>query len=142
MTGDGLGALCGIAGGAAGLVVAGTENRDGLDAFLRVHPDFLLDGQCADGSVSGNSMNLVLVGLNHRTAPVEVRERLAFRPATLGEATCQLLGAAHLHEAAIVSTCNRVRTGLFFCSMECWEGHLPTARHRDAWAEEKRAPKA
>lgn len=53
-------------------------------------------------------MNLVLVGLNHRTAPVEVRERLAFLPATLGEVTCRLLGSSHLHEAAIVSTCNRV----------------------------------
>ena len=49
--------------------------------------------------------------------------------------------AGQLYYACNVSTCNRVRTGLFFCSMECWEGHLPTARHRDAWAEEKRAPK-
>lgn len=53
-------------------------------------------------------MNLLLVGLNHRSAPVAVRERLAFAPATLGEATCNLLGAAPLAEAAILSTCNRV----------------------------------
>lgn len=53
-------------------------------------------------------MNLVVVGLNHRTAPVEVRERLAFPPSALGEATCRLLGAAPLREAAIISTCNRV----------------------------------
>jgi hypothetical protein len=44
--------------------------------------------------------------------------------------------------ACSVSTCNRVRMALYFCSVECWEGHLPTARHRDAWAEEKVAPKA
>jgi hypothetical protein len=44
--------------------------------------------------------------------------------------------------ACNVSTCNRARTALFFCTVECWEGHLPTARHRDAWAEEKRAPKS
>ena len=39
-----------------------------------------------------------------------------------------------------VSTCNRKRLGLFFCSLACWDAHLPEARHRDAWAEEKRAP--
>jgi hypothetical protein len=44
--------------------------------------------------------------------------------------------------ACSVSTCNRVRMALFFCSIECWDAHLPTARHRDAWAEEKRAPKS
>jgi len=53
-------------------------------------------------------MNLVVVGLNHRSAPVGVRERLAFPKASLGEATCMLLGAAQLKEAAIISTCNRV----------------------------------
>lgn len=31
-----------------------------------------------------------------------------------------------------VSTCNRKRTGLKFCSPACWDAHLPTARHRDA----------
>lgn len=39
-----------------------------------------------------------------------------------------------------VSTCNRKRTGLLFCSVRCWEAHLPIARHRDAWAEEQRSP--
>jgi len=40
-----------------------------------------------------------------------------------------------------VSTCARVaKTGLFFCSVSCWEAHLPTMRHREAWAVEKRAP--
>src|SRR5262245_13730012 len=39
-----------------------------------------------------------------------------------------------------VSTCNRPRTGLFFCSVDCWDAHLPEARHREAWAEERRAP--
>lgn len=40
-----------------------------------------------------------------------------------------------------VSTCNRKRTGLVFCSVSCWEVHLPAARHREAWAEEATAPK-
>ena len=39
-----------------------------------------------------------------------------------------------------VSTCNRARLGLFFCSVSCWDAHLPEARHRDAWAEERTAP--
>ncbi len=39
-----------------------------------------------------------------------------------------------------VSTCNRSRTALFFCSVPCWDAHLPEARHRDAWAEEVTAP--
>jgi hypothetical protein len=39
-----------------------------------------------------------------------------------------------------VSTCNRKRTGLFFCSLACFEAHLPEARHRDAWAEPQRSP--
>ncbi|MBW2425229.1 MAG: hypothetical protein JRG86_13330 [Deltaproteobacteria bacterium] len=39
-----------------------------------------------------------------------------------------------------VSTCNRARTALVFCSVDCWEIHLPTERHREAWAIEERAP--
>ena len=41
-----------------------------------------------------------------------------------------------------VSTCNRKRTALCFCSVSCWEVHLPVARHREAWAEERTAPAA
>jgi hypothetical protein len=43
--------------------------------------------------------------------------------------------------ACNVSTCNRKRTALYFCSVDCWDAHLPGARHRNAWAEEKRSPK-
>jgi histone H3/H4 len=39
-----------------------------------------------------------------------------------------------------VSTCNRKRTGLTFCSLPCFQAHLPTARHRDAWAEPEKSP--
>ena len=41
-----------------------------------------------------------------------------------------------------VTTCNRARTALAFCSVECWEVHLPTANHRQAWAIERTAPDA
>jgi hypothetical protein len=39
-----------------------------------------------------------------------------------------------------VSTCNGQRTGYVFCSVACFEVHLPGARHRDAGAIEKTAP--
>lgn len=39
-----------------------------------------------------------------------------------------------------VSTCQGLRTGYVFCSMTCFEAHLPGARHRDAGAIEKMAP--
>jgi hypothetical protein len=39
-----------------------------------------------------------------------------------------------------VSTCNGLRTGYSFCSMQCFETHLPGARHKNAGAIEKKAP--
>lgn len=53
-------------------------------------------------------MNLIVIGLNHRSAPVEVRERTAFARGTLGESVRMLRKAAALQEAVILSTCNRV----------------------------------
>ena len=40
-----------------------------------------------------------------------------------------------------VSTCNRGHTALAFCSVDCWDAHVPMVRHRDSWAEEARAPR-
>jgi hypothetical protein len=45
-----------------------------------------------------------------------------------------------IYWACNVSTCNRPRTALAFCSVGCWDAHLPMVRHRDAWAEEQHAP--
>lgn len=42
--------------------------------------------------------------------------------------------------ACSVSTCNKKGTALYFCSVPCWDAHLPDARHRDAWAVEEKAP--
>jgi len=39
-----------------------------------------------------------------------------------------------------VSTCNRTRVALQFCSTDCWDSHLPEARHRDPGFQEMRAP--
>lgn len=41
-----------------------------------------------------------------------------------------------------VSTCNGERTGYVFCSVSCFDAHLPGARHRQAGAIEKMAPKS
>jgi len=48
------------------------------------------------------------------------------------------LGAVYW--ACNVSTCNQKRTALVFCTLSCWEVHLPGANHREAWAVERRAP--
>jgi glutamyl-tRNA reductase len=55
-------------------------------------------------------MQIIVVGLDHHTSPVEVRERLAFRPSQFPDAFDRLLHApdSPLDEAAILSTCNRV----------------------------------
>jgi len=45
-----------------------------------------------------------------------------------------------IYFACSVSTCNRARTQLVFCSVACWDSHLATLRHREAWAVEERAP--
>jgi hypothetical protein len=50
------------------------------------------------------------------------------------------IALAAIHQVCSVSTCNRPRTGLVFCSVTCWEVHLPDANHREAWAVERRAP--
>ena len=53
-------------------------------------------------------MNIVLIGLSHKTAPVEVRERLAFSDGRLGDALASLVDQEIIDEGVIVSTCNRV----------------------------------
>lgn len=53
---------------------------------------------------------LILVGINHRTAPVEVRERLSVVESRLGEATTSLREITGIDGAALLSTCNRVET--------------------------------
>ena len=52
--------------------------------------------------------NLILLGINHNTAPIEVRERLAIEPSRLADATRALVHQPGIREALILSTCNRV----------------------------------
>jgi glutamyl-tRNA reductase len=54
------------------------------------------------------STRFLLLGVNHRTAPVQVRERLAIPEHKLAEATEQLVKVAGVDEGMVLSTCNRV----------------------------------
>jgi len=52
-------------------------------------------------------MPLTVLGVNHRTAPVDIREKVAFSADQLGGALQELVGCPRVAEAVIVSTCNR-----------------------------------
>jgi len=53
-------------------------------------------------------MSVLVVGISHRTAPLDVLERLALDEGSAGKLTDDLLGSEHVSEAVVVSTCNRV----------------------------------
>lgn len=65
-------------------------------------------------------MNIAVVGLSHKTAPVEVREKLSIpEPETEG-AIAHLLSYPHIDEVAILSTCNRLE--IYIISNEITQG--------------------
>jgi glutamyl-tRNA reductase len=68
-------------------------------------------------------MNLLLTGVNHKTAPVELREQLAIAPDRLGEATHALHQFPGVSEAMVLSTCNRVEL------IACHENGSPDLLH-------------
>lgn len=53
-------------------------------------------------------MNIAVVGLSHKTAPVEIREKLSVAEDAREAVTTQVCHQAHIEEAAILSTCNRL----------------------------------
>ena len=57
-------------------------------------------------------MRFFLAGLNHKTAPVEVREKVAFDEASLANALADLRKQPGMHEGMILSTCNRVEVAV------------------------------
>ncbi|WP_193371793.1 glutamyl-tRNA reductase [Pseudoalteromonas sp. BSi20652] len=59
-------------------------------------------------------MTIIALGINHKTASVELREKVAFSPEQISEALQQLSGHADFNEAVIVSTCNRTE---IYCSL-------------------------
>lgn len=53
-------------------------------------------------------MNIVVVGLSHKTAPVAIREKLSIQEAKMDEAIAHIKSYPHIEEVAIISTCNRL----------------------------------
>jgi glutamyl-tRNA reductase len=68
---------------------------------------------------------LVLVGASHRSAPIELRERLALSPARAGELLAELIAQPGLHETLVLSTCGRTEV-YALASTPDLESHLVT----------------
>lgn len=66
-------------------------------------------------------MSLIALGINHRTAPVELREQVAITGERLTEALHDLVALPTVNEAAILSTCNRTE---LYCGMQ--DGQIDT----------------
>jgi glutamyl-tRNA reductase len=78
-------------------------------------------------------MHLLTVGLNHHTAPVDIREKAAFTPERLTEALNSIRDTGAAGEAAILSTCNRTEV---YCGLE----HLDDERLLHWFCEYHRLP--
>src|SRR5690606_12813188 len=85
--------------------------------------------------IENRSMSLAVVGINHRTAPVRVRERLAYSRAEIPAALRRLLGSGALDEAVLLSTCNRTEVYL-----SAADETLGEAAARELLAEQWREP--
>src|SRR6185312_6782924 len=82
-----------------------------------------------------DGMALVAVGLNHLTAPLEFRERVAFAPGDTASALAALTAEPGVKEAAILSTCNRTE---LYCTVEGGAETTPAAwlqRHHQLTGE-------
>ncbi len=63
-------------------------------------------------------MSLLALGINHKTAPVKIREQLSFAPDTIPDALKDLVSQDAVNEAVILSTCNRTE---LYCQLNCDE---------------------
>ncbi len=82
-------------------------------------------------------MKLLITGLNHRTAPVEVRERLAFDAGSLPGALRDLTARPGVSEGLILSTCNRVEV-----AVAAENGADPQSAVEEFLAENRRVERA
>ncbi|MEE8320313.1 MAG: glutamyl-tRNA reductase [Gammaproteobacteria bacterium] len=67
-------------------------------------------------------MTLLAFGINHATAPIEIRERVSFGADILSDALSELTTMGGVDEAAILSTCNRTEV---YCSLDGQENQRP-----------------
>lgn len=70
-------------------------------------------------------MSLIVLGVNHKSAPLAVRERMSFPPERLSSALNELTACQGVEEAAILSTCNRTD---LYCGVDASDG-----RHAFEW---------
>jgi glutamyl-tRNA reductase len=70
-------------------------------------------------------MFIIVVGLNHRTAPIDVREKLALTGTTLNKALCELKEMPGIEGCVILSTCNRFE---IYCAVREIEQGLKTVK--------------
>ena len=69
-------------------------------------------------------MHIGVLGLNHRTAPVELRERLAFQPAQMPEVLSAVRQELKIPECVVLSTCNRVELYTLLADLDGHAGRL------------------
>jgi glutamyl-tRNA reductase len=72
------------------------------------------------------ALNILVVGLNHKTAPVEVRERVSVPEAELASVLAQLRQTRTLLESVVVSTCNRTEVYAVAASTRAAADYLHT----------------
>jgi glutamyl-tRNA reductase len=67
-------------------------------------------------------MTLIAYGINHETAPIDLREKVNFGTDVVADALHELKNQNGIHEAAILSTCNRTE---IYCSIDLNNSHNP-----------------
>jgi len=78
-------------------------------------------------------MNIAVVGLSHKTAPVDVREKLSIPDDAKEKATAQLQTYPHLEEVAILSTCNRME--VYVVAQETDDGIRELTQFLSEWSQ-------
>lgn len=92
---------------------------------------------CERGKSVVRQMNIVVIGINYRTAPVELRERLVFPENSLKEALAAFRETKGVLEGVLLSTCNR--TELIMVVDHLRRGIDHTQRFLEAWSGVSRA---
>src|SRR5438105_13969163 len=75
---------------------------------------FLCKERLPHSAIIFDPMALHILGISHHSAPLEVREKLAFAPERQTQAVAELAAQPGIAEALLLSTCNR--TEVYFCA--------------------------
>ncbi|HBB30539.1 MAG TPA: glutamyl-tRNA reductase [Cyanobacteria bacterium UBA8803] len=78
-------------------------------------------------------MNIAVVGLSHKTASVEVREKLSIPEAQVESAMTELCSYPHIEEVAILSTCNRME--VYIVAKETDHGIREVSQFLSDWSQ-------